>query len=80
LATNIVRTRTETDTVRLNVNLNVEAAAALHRIAEQRDISFTEAVRRAISVYDYMEQEKSAGRIIQTANAERGDIREVILM
>jgi hypothetical protein len=66
--------------VRLNVNLNAETAAALRELAEERDISFTEAVRRAISVYKYMNDEKQAGRHIQTTNADRGDVRELLMM
>jgi len=66
--------------VRLNVNLNAETAAALRELADERDISFTEAVRRAISVYKYMNDEKQAGRHIQTTNADREDVRELLLM
>lgn len=66
--------------VRLNVNLNAETAAALRELAEERDISFTEAVRRAISVYKYMNDETQSGRHIQTTNSDREDVRELILM
>jgi hypothetical protein len=72
--------QTDQTLVRLNVNLNVETAAALRQIAEERDISFTEAVRRAISVYKFIDDETREGRRIQTTSSDRGDIRELVLM
>ncbi len=70
----------ESATVRLNVNLNAETAAVLKQLTEERGISFTEAVRRAISVYNYIDGEVRSGRRIQTTNADRSDVREFILM
>lgn len=70
----------ETGTVRLNVNLNAETAAVLKQLTEERGISFTEAVRRAISVYNYIDGEARSGRRIQTTDANHSDVREFVLM
>ncbi|MDM7886572.1 ribbon-helix-helix protein, CopG family [Curtobacterium sp. RHCKG23] len=66
--------------VRLNVNLNAETAEALKEIADQRGISFTEAVRRAISVYKFIDDETQEGHRIQTVDPERNEVRELVLM
>jgi hypothetical protein len=66
--------------VRLNVNLNTETADALKEIADHRGISFTEAVRRAISVYKFIDEETQEGRRIQTVNSDRSEVRELVLM
>jgi hypothetical protein len=70
----------DTGIVRLNVNLNAETAAALRKIAEEREISFTEAVRRAISIFSFIDEESRAGRHVQTTDSERGNVRELIWM
>lgn len=71
---------TETGIVRLNVNLNAETAAALRAIAKERDISFTEAVRRAIAVYSFIDSETRHGRKVQTTDNERTSVRELVLV
>jgi hypothetical protein len=75
------RAKASTDQlVRLNVNLNAETAEALKEIADHRGISFTEAVRRAISVYKFIDDETQEGRHIQTVSADRNEVRELVLM
>lgn len=71
---------TDTGLVRLNVNLNKETAAALRELADEQGISFTEAVRRAISVYKYVSDEQSQGRKIQTMDSNDKNKRELVLM
>jgi hypothetical protein len=66
--------------VRLNVNLNAETAAALRRVAEERGISATETVRRAVALLDYLEAEKQQGRRIFTGNDGDQAMRELVLM
>ena len=44
-------------TTRLNVNINDETAAALKGLAERRQTTVTEIVRRAVSVYKFVEDE-----------------------
>ena len=72
--------QTDTGLIRLNVNLNQETAAALRKIADDKGISFTEAVRRAISLYDYIEEETRNGRHVQTTDADRNSVRELVMM
>lgn len=70
----------ESGLTRLNVNLNQETAEALRFIAEQRGISFTEAVRRAISVYKFVEDEVAEGHRVQAVDSEAGTVRELVLL
>lgn len=44
-------------TTRLSVNINDETAAALKDLADRRDTSVTEIVRRAVAVYKFVEDE-----------------------
>ncbi|TFC83037.1 ribbon-helix-helix protein, CopG family [Cryobacterium sp. TMT3-29-2] len=66
--------------VRLNVNLNNETAEALKALADERGISVTEAVRRAISVYKYIEDEVSAGHKVQIADKVNKTVTELVLI
>lgn len=68
------------DMVRLNVNLNRETADTLAAIAEERGISATEAVRRAITVYAYIVAEVAKGRKVQTQDHNGRHIKELILL
>jgi hypothetical protein len=73
-------TTPDTALVRLNVNLNKETAAALKEIAAKENISLTEAVRRAIAILKFVEEEQDRGRKIQTMDRDGKDKRELILM
>ncbi|WP_328329960.1 ribbon-helix-helix protein, CopG family [Kribbella sp. NBC_00382] len=44
-------------TTRLNVNINDETAEALRQLADRRQTTVTEIVRRAVSVYKFIEDE-----------------------
>jgi hypothetical protein len=52
------------DLVRLSVNLNQETAAALRELAQTKGITYGEAIRRAISIYSFIDKEKQQGRKI----------------
>lgn len=65
---------------RLNVNMNAQTADALRQLARDNGISFTEAVRRAISIYKFFEDEMAQGRKIQTMDRDGGNKRDVVLM
>lgn len=67
------------DIVRLEINLNVETADALKQLAVSQGVPLTEVVRRAISLYKFLEEERAQGRRIQTANPASGEVRELIL-
>lgn len=68
--------------MRLNVNLNDEIAAALKEIADERDISATEAVRRAIAWYKFIDDEVVKGkRKMQLVDADDpGKVTEVAIV
>lgn len=66
--------------VRLNVNLNQETAEALKEIASEHNVSYTEAVRRAITVLKFIEDEQAQGRKVQTMDPNEKNKRELILM
>ena len=51
--------------VKLNININDETKAALEELASRRGITVTETVRRAVSVYKYIEDEMDAGGKLQ---------------
>lgn len=78
-ATNEPRTATQ-QLVRLSVNMNPETAEALKEFAANRHLSYTEAVRRAIAIAKYLDDEVSEGRKVQTVDPDRSDIRELILI
>lgn len=74
------KTNSETALVRLNINLTKESAAALRKLAEEQHISVTEAVRRAIAVLSFVQEERKEGRKIQTMEPDGKDRRELVLM
>jgi Ribbon-helix-helix protein, copG family len=64
---------------RLSVNINQDAAAALKKHSERRQVSVTETVRRAIAVYDFVEEELAKGNRIQVVE-KSGNVRELLFM
>jgi len=78
-ATREPRTTTQ-NLVRLSVNMNPETAEALKEFAASKHLSYTEAVRRAIAIAKYIDDEISEGRKVQTVDPDRADIRELILI
>lgn len=65
---------------RLNVNINARTAEELRRIARNQNISYTEAVRRAVEVLAFLTDERDAGRAIQVYDPERNVTRELITL
>lgn len=65
---------------RLNINMNEETAAALLELSQRKQISITEAVRRAISIAKFFEDELADGRKIQTMEADGSEKRDVVMM
>lgn len=55
---------TLTKTLRLSVNLSEQVAAALKELMRRHDVSATEEVRRAISVWKYIDDERQKGNNI----------------
>ena len=61
-------------TTRLSVNINDETAAALRDLAKRRQTTVTEVVRRAVSVYKFVEDEVVDGdktlKLVQSNGSE----------
>ena len=55
---------------RLSVNINDETARALKELAERRETSVTDIVRRAVSVYKFVEDEVSEGKTVQLVDRD----------
>lgn len=55
-------------TQRLSVNINDETAAALEDLAERRGTSITDIVRRAVSVYKFVEDMVASGKTVRVAD------------
>jgi hypothetical protein len=70
----------KSDLIRLNVNLNPETAKALRDIADTRGISFTEAIRRCISVYTYVAAAGADGKRVSVIDPAAGTERELVLL
>ncbi|PCK27846.1 CopG family transcriptional regulator [Rhodococcus qingshengii] len=66
--------------IRLSVNMNNETAGALREIAEHYGVSVTEAVRRAVSVAYFVEQEIREGNTVQIEDPKTGKVRELVMM
>jgi predicted transcriptional regulator len=56
---------------RLSVNINDETAAALNELAKERQTTVTEVVRRAISVYKFIEDETANGKTLQLVSDDK---------
>ena len=65
---------------RLSVNMNEETAQALKELAEKNGLSVTEAVRRAISVYKFVNDELESGRKILTMDPNEKNKVELFLV
>lgn len=65
---------------RLSVNINDDTAQALLRLASRRGINYTEAVRRAIAVWAFIEDEIHEKHVVQVLDPEVGETRELVLL
>lgn len=66
--------------VRLHVNLSAETAEALQQLAAQSGRSLTEVVRRAITIYNFVDEELQLGHEIRTFDPASGNARILILL
>ena len=66
-------------TTLLSVNINEETADALLSMAEEHNISITEAVTRAINVAAFLEKEMSNGRRLFVMNKNGRKGKELLL-
>ena len=68
---------------RLNVNINKEVEVALRELAEKHDISITETMRRAVSLYKFSTDQARNGKEISLGTYDqdgREVLREVIVI
>lgn len=65
---------------RLSVNMNAETTEQLHRLAYDKDLSYTEVVRRAITIMTFLQNETDAGRIVQVVDKDRNEVRELVIV
>lgn len=63
--------------VRLNININEDTRDALRDLAARRQINVTEVVRRAISVYKFVEDEVVDGDSVLVLRDGNGRYREL---
>lgn len=65
--------------VRLSVNINDDTARQLQQTAARKGISYTEAVRRAIALWSFIEDEIHESKIVQVVDPDKGDTRRLVL-
>ncbi|MCF3172547.1 CopG family transcriptional regulator [Streptomyces sioyaensis] len=66
------------DFTRLSVNINDDTAEALKRLKSAKGISITEAVRRAVALYDLVDRETGDTGKLQIV--DDGNVREILLL
>lgn len=65
-------------TVRLSVNINDETEEALKELAARRDTTVTEIIRRAVSVYKFVEDEVGQNKkSLQLVDRENNTVTSV---
>ncbi|WP_146243436.1 CopG family transcriptional regulator [Curtobacterium sp. MCLR17_034] len=64
---------------RLSVNMNSETAGDLKLLAERRGLSFTETVRRMVSVAKFLDDEIMQGHVIQVVDKAANQVRELVI-
>jgi hypothetical protein len=79
-ATGTTPTKPQPEVVRLSVNLHKGTSDVLQNLAKRQNLSITETIRRAISIYKFVMDEQRQGRKILTMDADEKNRRELILM
>jgi hypothetical protein len=69
----------DTGTTRLSINLSAETAEAFRELAGRKGLSITEGIRRAISAWQFLEEETSRGNKIAVIEPD-GSIRTIVLL
>lgn len=64
---------------RLSVNINPDTQQALKRLKDEKGISLTEAVRRAVSLLDLVDRESARGSKLQLVEKD-GSVRELMFL
>lgn len=64
---------------RLSVNMNDETASDLYQLARRRGVTYTETVRRIVSVARFLDDETDLGHTIQIVDHEANKVRELVI-
>ncbi|MDP5317359.1 hypothetical protein ACWC9F_27545 [Streptomyces sp. NPDC001110] len=70
----------EPHVTRLSVNINEETAAKLRWYKEQKGISITETVRRAVALLELVERETSTGSEVLLKSPDKKSVRQLWLV
>ncbi|MCI3931562.1 hypothetical protein [Streptomyces sp. AN091965] len=73
-------TAADTQITRLSVNINAETAAKLRWYKEQKGISITETVRRAVALLDLVERESAGGNEVLLKSRDGKSVRQLWLV
>lgn len=65
--------------VRLSVNLSAETSEVLKSLIERKGFSISEGVRRAIAIWEFLEDEKSRGNELAVIERDNS-VRKVVLL
>jgi hypothetical protein len=66
-------------TVRLSINLSPETAGNFKAVCERKGLTITEGIRRAITVWKFIDDEGAAGNQLAVIEPD-GAIRKVMLL
>lgn len=65
-------------THRLSVNINEESAEVLREVTHRHGITTTEAIRRAIGLLRFFEEEAARGNEILTRDQQSGNLNRIV--
>lgn len=73
--------RGTTRTTRLSINISEDTAEALKRLAMSHDTSVTNIVRRAVGVYDFLDEElEDKTRTLQIVDKAKSEVTTVAIV
>lgn len=70
----------KTGTTRLSINISNETARALRALAEKHDTSVTNIVRRAVSVYSFLDKELEGDTTLQLIDRKSNETTNLALL
>lgn len=66
---------------RLNINISAEEASILTRMSEEQGTSVTNVVRRAISIYEYLDANLAdKEHVLQIRDTKKGEVTTLALV
>ncbi|MBB5776648.1 ribbon-helix-helix protein, CopG family [Nonomuraea jabiensis] len=73
------RSNDNSNFVRLSVNLSHETAQTFKALAERKGLSFTEAIRRAITIWKFVEDQLAQGHELAIVESD-GNPRRILFL